>query len=322
MRLCWEGGPPPMPEPAPIDTLLLCGFLGSGKTTRINQLIRAGRLRNALFLINDFGTLNIDAEWIDAREDGVLRLNNGCACCGISGNLSAQLTEIRRWPGPPECLVLEASGVARPRPLMQLFDAARGYRLGRADTLVDLSAIRSLLDDDAVGDIVHDQLRDVGHILVSRYHAMPGGAADAALERIKAINPHARVDWLPPVAPPCRRQVSRRAMPSWPDFARLAKPASSIVSRTVHLDAPVDIERLESLLDAARVLLLRAKGMLRSHDAPADMLAVQWTAGELRLSPLPSARHQALVLIGKGEPGLDALVTCLETAVVNQNREK
>ncbi|WP_087719384.1 GTP-binding protein [Salinicola salarius] len=118
----------------PIPATLLCGFLGSGKTSRINTLIASGELANALFLVNDFGRINIDAELIESQEDHILRLTNGCACCGIAGNLSAQLRDIRRWPTPPSHLVFEASGIARPRPLMQLLDAARGYRREHAET--------------------------------------------------------------------------------------------------------------------------------------------------------------------------------------------
>ncbi|WP_104203786.1 CobW family GTP-binding protein [Billgrantia saliphila] len=291
---------------------LLCGFLGSGKTTRINTLIRRGELHDALFLVNDFGSLNIDAELIESSEGGVLRLSNGCACCGISGNLSAQLSGVRRWQRPPRQLVFEASGVARPRPLMQLFDAAGGYRLDRVELLVDLSALDNLLRDASVSDIVAAQLGDIDDMLINRWQAMTNAACQEEIRRITEWNSGARLQWLEPLEDSGAPRAGATAVggPSFPVDA-----GTELVTRSVGLSGPLDCERLLLLLDAARPVLLRAKGFLRSRDAPEIAQLLQWTPGQARLTVQQGDKPAMLVLIGKGERNLERLAALIETEV-------
>ncbi|MDN7131189.1 GTP-binding protein [Halomonas sp. MC140] len=295
-----------------IDVRLLCGFLGSGKTTRINHLIAEGTLRDALFLVNDFGRLNIDAEMITAEEDGIVRLNNGCACCGLSGDLSAQLSDIRRWTSPPTLLVFEASGVARPRPLMQLFGAAEGYSLGSAETLVDLSALQRLLRDPAIADIAQAQITDVPRLRINRHVELPAMVRERETVLLKSLNSVAELAW---DTAPVEQSITYTKPPhgvDWPDFQALATSTGAITSRTLVLPGALDSQLLLALLDAAAPILLRAKGMLRDCECPEAPLAMQWTPSGGRRTPFVGAKQDVLILIGKDGPGMDALVGSIE----------
>lgn len=303
--------------PTAIDVRLLCGFLGSGKTTRINHLIAEGSLRDALFIVNDFGRLNIDAELITAEEDGIVRLNNGCACCGLSGDLSAQLSDIRRWQSPPTLLVFEASGVARPRPLMQLFGAAEGYSLGSAETLVDLSALQRLLRDPAIADIAQAQITDVPRLRINRHAELPAIVLESETALLKSLNPIAELAWDTAPLEQTVAYVKPSDGPGWPNFHALASSAGAITSRTLTLPQALDTERLQALLDAAAPILLRAKGMLRDCEHPKYPLALQWTPGGGWWTPFPGAKQNVLVLIGKDGPGMDALVASIEALLRN-----
>ncbi|MGR4067971.1 CobW family GTP-binding protein [Billgrantia sp. C5P2] len=298
---------------------LLCGFLGSGKTTRINTLIRRGELPDTLFLINDFGSLNIDAELIESSTGSnvgpgeVLRLSNGCACCGISGNLSAQLSAIRRWQRPPQRLVFEASGVARPRSLMQLFDAAGGYRLDRTELLVDLSSLDVLLRDASVGDMVAAQLGDVDDVLLNRWGGMALAERQEMARQIVTLNPKARLQWLAsPAEEPSVRAAAAEALPieALPTFP--CDAGTGLASLSVGLARPLDPNRLLALLDVACPVLLRAKGFLRSCDAPERIQLLQWTPGQAKLTAQPRERAAVLVLIGKGKLNLERLAAMIE----------
>ncbi|MFQ3787643.1 CobW family GTP-binding protein [Halomonas sp. A29] len=303
---------------------LLCGFLGSGKTTRINMLIRRGELPDTLFLINDFGSLNIDAELIESSTGSnlgsgeVLRLSNGCACCGISGNLSAQLSAIRRWQHPPQRLVFEASGVARPRSLMQLFDAAGGYRLDRTELLVDLSTLDELLHDASVGDMVAAQLGDVDDVLLNRWGGMTLVDRQETARKIVTLNPGVCLQWLASLADNAsvRANVAAEALPTeaLPTFP--CDTGMELASLSVGLTGPLDSSRLLALLDVARPVLLRAKGFLRSRDAPERIQLLQWTPGQARLTAQPGDRSAVLVLIGKGKLNLERLAAMIEEEAV------
>jgi G3E family GTPase len=116
---------------------VLTGFLGAGKTTLLNYMLtRDHRLRIAV-LVNDFGSINIDAELVVGVENGgdVVNLANGCVCCTIRDDLLAAVEQVINRPERPEYIVLEASGVAEPSGIATTFlDAQLRDRL-RLDSI-------------------------------------------------------------------------------------------------------------------------------------------------------------------------------------------
>lgn len=104
-----------------IPVVVVTGFLGSGKTTLINRLIRQWP-RSAL-IINEFGATPIDQKLIDAQGIPMAVLSGGCLCCQIKGALASLLKNLwLKWnqsQTPPfERILIEASGVARPEPVL------------------------------------------------------------------------------------------------------------------------------------------------------------------------------------------------------------
>lgn len=283
-----------------IPTTLLCGFLGSGKTTRINHLIRAGVLEDALFLINDFGRINIDAELIESQEDGIVRLNNGCACCGLAGNLSAQLRDIQSWTQRPRRLVFEASGIARPRPLMQLLDAAQGYRLDECESLVDASAFERHICDSAINDIFTAQIHEVSSLRINRVNWLSDERRKRTLQRIATINPRAGVILEEAQEPPIALStfVSR-------------SDAGPLITESVMLPNPIDVDTLDALLAAAATELVRVKGMVIANDTVRSRYLVQFAGGRTTRIATAAGKSQALVVIGHRGYTLQTLLDAL-----------
>ncbi|MCK0713659.1 CobW family GTP-binding protein [Chromohalobacter sarecensis] len=284
----------------PIPTTLLCGFLGSGKTTRINTLIASGELTNALFLVNDFGRINIDAELIESQEDHILRLTNGCACCGIAGNLSAQLRDIRRWPTPPSHLIFEASGIARPRPLMQLLDAARGFRLESAETLVDASAFTRHYKDTAIKDIVVSQIREVAHLRINRINWLTDAQREQVLQSIAALNPTAG-----------RTLEKAEKPPSASTADSATRGSGTLVTESVEFASVIDLAALEALLSEAATTLVRAKGLVQANDHSGRYHVIQLAGGRLTWTVTRAHQSRALVVIGYPGKDMDHLIASL-----------
>ena len=95
---------------------VLTGFLGAGKTTLLNRILTGDHGLRVAVLVNDFGSINIDAELVVGIEnDGdVINLANGCVCCNVRDDLVAAVTQVMDRDEQPEYILLEASGVADP----------------------------------------------------------------------------------------------------------------------------------------------------------------------------------------------------------------
>ena len=136
-----------MPTIEAIPVNVLTGFLGSGKTSLLNRLLRAPAFSNCAVLINEFGEVGIDHHLIDRVEGDLVLLRSGCICCSIRGDLAKAMRDLhsRRERGEIPAygrLVIETTGLADPTPVLAtvMYDSVlqHHYRPGNVLTTVDL----------------------------------------------------------------------------------------------------------------------------------------------------------------------------------------
>jgi len=125
-----------------IPVTIVTGFLGAGKTTFINQLLKQNNGVKIGLIENEFGDVSIDARLItDYQPESIVELNNGCICCTIYDEFSLTLLELVKKHNHLEYLVIETTGVADPGPIIEPFfrdvDLKRIFELNATVCLVD-----------------------------------------------------------------------------------------------------------------------------------------------------------------------------------------
>jgi G3E family GTPase len=105
-----------------VPLTILTGFLGAGKTTLLNRILRGNHGLRVGVLVNDFGSINIDAELVVGVEGNMISLANGCVCCQIRDDLIESVVALLARPETVEYILLEASGVADPAGIFMTFN--------------------------------------------------------------------------------------------------------------------------------------------------------------------------------------------------------
>jgi cobalamin biosynthesis protein CobW len=147
-----------------IPVTVVTGFLGAGKTTLIRHLLQNNRGRRIAVLVNEFGEVGIDGEFLKACQvcdDGetaegggnIVELNNGCLCCTVQEEFLPTMQELLKRREDLDFILIETSGLALPKPLVQAFrwpEIRTGATVDGVVTVVDCEAIAN---GTLVGDL-------------------------------------------------------------------------------------------------------------------------------------------------------------------------
>jgi G3E family GTPase len=119
-----------------VPLTILTGFLGAGKTTLLNRILTGNHGLRVGVLVNDFGSINIDAELIVGVDNNMISLSNGCVCCQIRDDLVESVVALLARPETVEYILLEASGVADPGGIFATFTDANLRDRIRLDSVI------------------------------------------------------------------------------------------------------------------------------------------------------------------------------------------
>jgi G3E family GTPase len=95
-----------------INTYIITGFLGSGKTTFLNHLLAYHKNQSNLVIENEFGDVNIDSQLIAGKVEQVFELTSGCICCSLDSEFIKTLIHIAENGKKPDNLFIETTGIA------------------------------------------------------------------------------------------------------------------------------------------------------------------------------------------------------------------
>jgi G3E family GTPase len=185
--------------PAPFPLTIVTGFLGAGKTSLLNRLLRDPAAAGTLVIINEFGEIGLDHLLVERVDGDMLVMTSGCLCCSIRGDLIAALEDIlrRRDNGriaPFERVIIETTGLADPVPVLHTILVhpylALRFRLDGVVTLIDAVNGSSTLDahEEAV-----KQAAMADRLVLSKSDLLANGGGGLAelRARLKKLNPGA-----------------------------------------------------------------------------------------------------------------------------------
>jgi G3E family GTPase len=180
-----------MAETTPVT--VLTGFLGAGKTTVLNHLLRQPALARTAVLVNEFGEIGIDHLLVEKLDENTVLLNAGCLCCTVRGDLTRTLREMLPRARRDEIsrIMIETTGLAEPAPILATLMTdpvvASAYQLDGVVTVIDAVAGDTNLTERP------EAMRQIA--VADRIVLTKTDLADPALllRRIERLNPGAPV---------------------------------------------------------------------------------------------------------------------------------
>ncbi|WP_204353384.1 CobW family GTP-binding protein [Tritonibacter mobilis] len=177
-----------------IPVTIISGYLGAGKTTLINSLLGEDHGLRLSVLINDFGSINIDAALIADESVDSVALTNGCVCCSLGDDLAVSVNDVLSRTPQPDHILIEASGIAEPVTIANALLSDSRLSYAGIVTVVDGSNFAALMDDPLLKPQVSQQIRAADLVLISKQDEAPNDALVAELSALGARTPTRTAD--------------------------------------------------------------------------------------------------------------------------------
>mmetsp|Transcript_33043 Transcript_33043/g.50556 ORF Transcript_33043/g.50556 Transcript_33043/m.50556 type:complete len:362 (-) Transcript_33043:102-1187(-) len=182
---------------------VVTGFLGAGKTTLVNHILKEQRKWKIAVLENEFGEVPIDdglvAESMDAPED-LITMDNGCVCCSVRGDLIRTLGQLSKRRKDFDAILLETTGLADPAPIIYTIQSnpkmSDHYRIDSIVCLADCKHLGQHLDEVKPEGAVNEALHQVAfcdRILLNKIDLVTKEEKEALKTRLTSINKFATI---------------------------------------------------------------------------------------------------------------------------------
>jgi G3E family GTPase len=329
-----------------IPVIIITGFLGSGKTTLLNHLINSDHGLKIAVLVNDFGSINIDAELIVGVEgEDTINLANGCICCTIRDDLRQAALRICRREEQPDALIIETSGVSDPLGVAQTFLYTDLANYTAVDTILTLVDAAEFLDLPAENEVLAmDQVGTADIVVLNKTDLVHADGLATVRQAIFEMVPDARIF-----------ETSYGEVPLSLLFGHGAFDPLRFEGRGVHdvhvhrgtagtadhihddhgtvfhtwsyeSERPFSLQAIQATIDRLPATIYRAKGILYLDDAPDRRCVLQVVGKRASITMEEGWGEQTpynrIVLIGAAD-GLDetALTAVFEASLQENQAE-
>ena len=302
----------------PIPVTVVSGFLGSGKTTLINRILREEHGLSIAVIVNDVGDLDVDAALLRDQGDEIVSLRNGCVCCSMQGDLVSQVARLVDEKDFDH-IIIEASGVSEPGNIV------RALKYPQLRDTVFTSAVVALIDAElfpelkgnarylageqlAAADVV--LLNKVDLVSSQRLASVTESCACPNLAIIECSYADISLDLFFSTDHTQRSESGPHRLDAKGEFfeTRIWRPTG-----------PVDLEVLRQVLQSISSNVIRSKGFVQSVRDDECWL-VQAVGRRTNLTKTINSEAAALVLIGvSNENDWVSIFNDLEVSVVSES---
>lgn len=182
---------------------IITGFLGSGKTTLVNYILKEQKEYKICVVENEFGEVSIDdglvSENLATKED-IITMDNGCVCCSIRGDLVRTFGMLAARRKDFQAIILETTGLADPSPIIFTFSSNAllqdNYRIDSVVCLIDSKHIGLHLDEkkpDGNINEAENQVAFADRLVLNKIDLVSQDEVEDLEERIRSINSFARL---------------------------------------------------------------------------------------------------------------------------------
>ena len=182
---------------------IITGFLGAGKTTLVNHILKGDHGKLIAVIENEFGAVSIDdalvGENMKEKED-VITMDNGCVCCTVRGDLVRALLTLKDRPKKFDHVIIETTGLADPAPVAFTFfinpEIADAYRIDSILCLADAKHIGIHLEEEKPDGAVNEAVQQVAfadRILLNKIDLVSEAELEEVVDTVKSINAVAEV---------------------------------------------------------------------------------------------------------------------------------
>ena len=295
------------------------GYLGAGKTTLLNHLLTNARGLRVAVLVNDFGSINVDAALIRRHDGETIDLANGCLCCSLVNGFAQAIDQIQRRASDFDHMVIEASGVADPAKIAQ-YGQMYELPLDGIIVVVDAEQVWTHAENKYVGDTVLRQFTQADLIVLNKTDLVSAhvladlrtwlGELAPGSPIIEAVGARVPVDVL--------LGVHERGTPvaSVAEDRQPAEHGQVFETWTLERVVPLSRQDIERFALGLGEDVYRAKGFVRLRDDPDRYYVYQQVGARWSLEPGAvcdcDVHRTRLVVIGRAgattSGALDALV--------------
>jgi len=282
------------PSEGLMEVSVVGGYLGAGKTTLVNHILRQASEPVAV-MVNDFGEINIDQALIDSKNENTISLTNGCICCSLVDGFVSALESVTSFRPRPTRLVIEASGVADPG-AVAAYGHGPGLALDAVVVVTDAARLCEQIADPLIGQTVASQIVSADVIVVNKIDLADN--LTVAKSELAKLNPDALLAYASHGEVNLDlffgREITRKGRPTG--------HVGMFESRTHESTQPISRDALEVLVENLPPEIQRVKGIVRLIEAPHVAMVFQLVGRNWELRALADRQNSPhgnrLVVIG------------------------